>query len=119
ASSRKDSLQSQKEEAISRLEQLKNELQEINETVEQLSKAKLQGETEKDVLREKSAQKRSELAVLQEQVGQLQIAAADFALKRTNAKQRVDTISQVIQWLENDGANGPTDSEIDETLRSW
>ncbi|MBM7608327.1 chromosome segregation protein [Lysinibacillus composti] len=119
ASSRKVSLQTQKEEALSRLEQLKVELQEINETVEQLSQAKLQGETEKDVLREQSAQKRSELAVLQEQVGQLQIATADLALKRTKAKQQVDTISQEIQWLQNDGANGPSDSEIDETLRSW
>ncbi|MFJ8234392.1 chromosome segregation protein SMC [Ureibacillus sp. NPDC094379] len=119
ASSRKVSLQTQKVEALSRLEQLKVELQEINETVEQLSQAKLQGETEKDVLREQSAQKRSELAVLQEQVGQLQIATADLALKRTKAKQQVDTISQEIQWLQNDGANGPSDSEIDETLRSW
>lgn len=117
--SRRASLLHQKEEAIKRLAQLKLELEEVNKAVEHLSRVKLQGETEKDVLREQSAQKRSELAVVQEQLNQIQISTAELELKRTKAKQQVESISQEIKWIQNDDANGPTDEEIQSTVDVW
>ncbi|RUL55834.1 MULTISPECIES: chromosome segregation protein SMC [Lysinibacillus] len=119
ASSRKSSLLQQKEEAINRLEQLKIELHAVNEKVEQLTQLKSQSETEKDALREQSAKKRSELAVIQEQVSQLQIATAELALKRTKANQQVEALTQEIQWLQNDDLNGPSEEEIEETVKQW
>ena len=116
---RKTVLLQQKEEALKRLEQLKMELEEINQTVEQLTQLKSQVDTEKDTLRELSAQKRSELAVVQEQLGQLQIATAELALKRSKAKQLVESITQEIQWIENDDTNGPSEGEIEQTVVSW
>ena len=74
--------------AVERLNTLAIELVEINETVEQLSKVKLQGETEKDVLREQLAEKRSQLAVMQEQMSQVQITTAELALQLNKAQQK-------------------------------
>ncbi|SOB92815.1 condensin subunit Smc [Ureibacillus xyleni] len=119
ASTRKSSLLLQKEEAENRLQQLKIELHELNDTVEQLTKLKVQTETEKDSLREQSAIKRSELAVVQEQLSHIQIATADIALKRAKAKQQVESINQEIQWIQNDDLNGPSEEEIEKTVAQW
>lgn len=119
ATSRKTILLQQKEEAKQRLEQLKLELDDINNKVEQLSLLKSKGETEKDQLREQSAQKRSELAVVQEQLSQLQIATAELALKRTKAKQQLESITQEIKWIEQNDNDGPSDEEIEHTVRQW
>ncbi|CAM5287335.1 Chromosome partition protein Smc OS=Lysinibacillus sphaericus OX=1421 GN=smc PE=3 SV=1 [Lysinibacillus sphaericus] len=96
---REEALLAQKEVATARLAALAEELVAINETVEQLGKVKLQSETEKDVLREQTAEKRSELAVMQEQMSQVQIATAELALQLNKARQKVDNISQEIIWL--------------------
>lgn len=117
--SRKSTLLQQKEEATERLEQLKTELEEVNQKVDQLTLLKSQVETEKDVLREKSAQKRSELAVVQEQLSQLQIATAELALQRSKAIQQVTSITQEIQWIQNDEAKGPSEEEIEATVQQW
>ncbi|MEL3960490.1 chromosome segregation protein SMC [Lysinibacillus endophyticus] len=117
--SRKTSLLQQKEQSESRLQQLKLELHELNDKVEQLTKLKVQTETEKDSLREQSASKRAELAVVQEQLSQIQIATADIALKRTKAKQQVDSILQEIQWIENSELNSPSEEEIEKTMIEW
>lgn len=116
---RKTSLLQQREEATKRLEQLRLELDEINQKVEQLTLLKSKGETEKDELREQSAQKRSELAVVQEQLSQLQIATAELALKRTKAKQQLESITQEIKWIEQNDSDGPSDEEIERTVKEW
>lgn len=85
---REEALLTQKQVAVERLNTLAIELVEINETVEQLSKVKLQGETEKDVLRERLAEKRSQLAVMQEQMSQVQITTAELALQLNKAQQK-------------------------------
>lgn len=117
--SRKTTLLQQKEQSEIRLQQLKLELHELNDKVEQLTKLKVQTETEKDSLREQSASKRAELAVVQEQLSQIQIATADIALKRTKAKQQVDSILQEIQWIENSELNSPSEEEIEKTMIEW
>lgn len=118
--SRNQQLLQQKETAINRLAELKQELEHINAHVEQLNIVKLQGETEKDVLREQSAEKRSNLAVAQEQLTQVQIATAELALNLTKAKQQVEDIAREINWLQTDGtANGPSKEEIDLKVIEW
>ena len=117
---REEALLAQKEAASERLTALATELQEINETVEQLSKVKLQSESEKDLLREQSAEKRSQLAVMQEQMSQVQIATAELALQLNKARQKVDNISQEIIWLQSDESTKLlSDEEVDEQVATW
>lgn len=81
---------------------------------------KLQGETEKDVLRERSAEKRSQLAVIQEQMSQVQVATAELALQLNKARQKVDNISQEIIWLQSDESTKLlSDEEVDEQVTTW
>lgn len=119
ANSRKETLLDQKEHLTIRLNELKIELEQLNESVEQLTELKMQGETKKDELREQSALKRSELAVAEEQLTQIQVSTAELALNRSKVKQQIETISQEIQWLQNDGVSGPTEEEIIETVKQW
>ncbi|WP_107947733.1 chromosome segregation protein SMC [Lysinibacillus parviboronicapiens] len=117
---REEALLAQKEVATARLATLATELIAINETVEQLGKVKLQGETEKDVLREQSAEKRSQLAVIQEQMSQVQVATAELALQLNKARQKVDNISQEIIWLQSDESTKLlSDEEVDEQVTTW
>jgi len=116
---RKATLLQQKEDATKRLEQLRIELEEINQKVAHLSELKTKTESEKDSLRETSAQKRSELAVVQEQLSQLQIATAELALQRSKATQQLTSLSQEIKWIENEDVNGPSDEEIEKTVLEW
>lgn len=119
ASSRREALLKQKSQTEERLVELNNELQKVNDKVEQLSKAKIQSETEKDLLREQSAEKRSELAVLQEQLNQLQIQTADIALKRSKVLQQMESISREIEWIQNERDNHLTDEEIEQAISEW
>lgn len=119
ASSRREALLKQKSQTEERLAELNNELQKVNDKVEQLSKAKIQSETEKDLLREQSAEKRSELAVLQEQLNQLQIQTADIALKRSKVLQQMESISREIEWIQNERDNHLTDEEIEQAISEW
>ncbi|WP_341301909.1 chromosome segregation protein SMC [Lysinibacillus sp. FSL H8-0500] len=117
---REEALLTQKQMATERLHALAAELIDINHTVEQLTKVKLQGETEKDVLREQLAEKRSQLAVMQEQMSQVQIATAEIALQLNKAQQKVENISQEIAWLQSDAStNHLSDEEIDEQAVQW
>lgn len=117
---REEALLAQKEVATARLAALAEELVAINETVEQLGKVKLQSETEKDVLREQTAEKRSELAVMQEQMSQVQIATAELALQLNKARQKVDNISQEIIWLQSDESTKLlSDEEVEEQVATW
>ncbi|MGE7089923.1 chromosome segregation protein SMC [Lysinibacillus sp. NPDC048646] len=117
---REEALLTQKDVATARLAALATELIAINETVEQLGKVKLQSETEKDVLREQSAEKRSQLAVIQEQMSQVQIATAELALQLNKARQKVDNISQEIIWLQSDESTKLlSDEEVDEQVTTW
>jgi len=116
---RKTTLLQQKEEAANRLEELKLELEEVNQKVAHLSELKTKSESEKDSLRESSAQKRSELAVAQEQLNQLQIATAELALQRSKAANQVTSLAQEIKWIQNEDTNGPTDDEIEKTVLEW
>ncbi|MFY3793434.1 chromosome segregation protein SMC [Ureibacillus sp. MALMAid1270] len=119
ATSLKQSLLQQRDDASKRLEELKVELQQINSSVEQLTEMKLLGENKKDELREQSAEKRSQLAVAQEQLTQVQVATADIALKRTKLKQQIESLSQEINWIQNGDSDGPSDEEIEEKVRTW
>lgn len=117
---REEALLIQKQAAEERLNTLAIVLVEINETVEQLSKVKLQGETEKDVLREQLAEKRSQLAVMQEQLSQVQITTAELALQLNKAHQKVKNISQEIVWLQSDeSTNHLSDEEVEEQVMTW
>lgn len=117
---REEALLTQKQMATERLHALAAELIDITHTVEQLTKVKLQGETEKDVLREQLAEKRSQLAVMQEQMSQVQIATAEIALQLNKAQQKVENISQEIAWLQSDAStNHLSDEEIDEQVVQW
>ncbi|MFJ7735261.1 chromosome segregation protein SMC [Lysinibacillus sp. NPDC097287] len=117
---REETLLAQKEVATTRLVTLATELSSINDVVEQLGKVKLQSETEKDVLREQSAEKRSQLAVMQEQMSQVQIVTAELALSLVKARQKVDNISQEIMWLQSDESTKVlSDEEIEQQISSW
>jgi len=117
---RKQTLLAQREVATNRLTALATELLEINGTVEHLNKIKLQSETEKDVLREQLAEKRSQLAVMQEQMSQVQIATAEIALQLNKAQQKMDSISQEIIWLQSDESTKLlSDEEVEEQVATW
>ena len=118
--SREEMLLAKKEEATTRLKTLASELEAINDIVEHLGKVKLQSETEKDVLREQSAKYRSQLAVVQEQLSQIQIMTADIALNLVRARQKVENISQEITWLQTDESTKVlSDEEIEQQIASW
>jgi chromosome segregation protein len=119
-SNRKESLLAQKEELQTRLKALVIDLASINEKVEQLTLAKANSETEKDVLREQSAQLRSQLAVASEQMVQVQTATADFELQYTKAVGNVQKLVQEIEWIENgEDVKGPSVEEIEKTVQEW
>lgn len=119
-STREQQLFMQQTVAKQRLSELKIELEEIQSTVDQLSALKLKGETEKDLLREQSAEKKSALAVTQEQLTQLQIATAEIALNLTKATKQVDDISREILWTKSDGLeSGPSNEDIDCQVVKW
>ncbi|MEO4053554.1 chromosome segregation protein SMC [Solibacillus sp. CAU 1738] len=117
--SREEILAVQKNEAITRLQELATELAAINAQVEQLTEAKVYGETQKDVLREQSAQKRSALAVAVEQLTQVQITTAEIALKRSKLQLTIQNISQEINWLLSDEGTGPSLEEINLAVENW
>lgn len=119
ASSRRESLLEQKRQAEERLVQLKNDLQIVNDKVDQLSQLKIRSETEKDLLREQSAEKRSALAVMQEQLNQLQIQTADIALKRSKVLEQIESITKEIEWIQNDEENNLTEEEIEQAVHQW
>lgn len=110
-----------KEQQLSKdLESLQGELKRINELVEQLSVAKSKSETEKDVLREQSAELRSLLAVAREQLVQVQTQAADIDLQHAKALSEVQKFEQEIAWLENgDHDNEPSIEEIEQIIVEW
>lgn len=113
ASGRKTTLESQLAEYTHRKEELTKELSEINQTVEQLNVLKQQSESERDLLQEKYALKRSDLAVLNEQVAQLRLAVTDANSQFEQATEEATNIKKEIDWLLNGGdLNGPTEEEI-------
>ena len=119
-STRRETLVSQKQQQIARLQQIQIDLQSINETVDQLTIAKANSETEKDVLREKSAQLRSQLAVSQEQLVQVQTATADIELQLTKAVSNQEKVEQEIKWVEDgEDVKGPSVEEIAITVAEW
>ncbi|MFF5993285.1 chromosome segregation protein SMC [Lysinibacillus sp. KU-BSD001] len=117
---RGQTLAEQKAQAEVRLAELATELTEINELVEQLTLAKAQGDTQKDVLRDEIGEKRSQLAVAQEQLSQVQIAIADMDLQMAKTNETIEKISQEIEWFHSDAdANGPTMEEIEQAIIDW
>ncbi len=119
-STRHETLAEQKEQAEQRLRELEVELAEINQLVEQLTLAKAQGDTQKDVLRDQIGEKRSQLAVAQEQLSQLQIGTADIAVQLSKANESIENISQEIDWFQSDaGLNGPSLEEIERSIVEW
>lgn len=119
-STRHETLAEQKEQAEKRLQELSVELAEINELVEQLSLAKAQGDTQKDVLRDQIGEKRSHLAVAQEQLSQLQVTTADLAVQLSKANESIEKISQEIEWFRSDaGLNGPSMEDIEKSIVEW
>ncbi len=113
ASGRKTNLETQLADFNYRKAELAKELVEINQTVEQLNVLKQQSESERDVLQEQYALKRSDLAVLNEQVSQLRVAVLDANSQFDQATQEVSNITKEIEWLTSDGdLNGPTEEEL-------
>lgn len=119
-STRHETLAEQKVQAEKRLQELSTELAEINELVEQLTVAKAQGDTQKDVLRDQIGEKRSQLAVAQEQLSQLQLTIADVAVHLSKSNESIEKISQEIEWFQSDaGLNGPSMEEIEQSIVEW
>ena len=119
-SNREQSLAVQKQQHTARMEELVKELASTNEKVDQLTAAKANSETEKDVLREQSAQLRSKLAVASEQLVQVQTASADFELQYSKAVNNVTKLVQEIEWLENgEDVKGPSIEDIEATVAEW
>ncbi|RIJ69217.1 chromosome segregation protein SMC [Rummeliibacillus sp. POC4] len=113
ASGRKSRLEGQLADFNRRKEELSKELTKINQTVEELNVLKQQSESERDVLQEQYALKRSELAVLHEQVSQLKLAVSDAVTQSQQAIEEVSNISKEIDWITNGGdINGPSEEEI-------
>lgn len=120
ATSRKQQLLQRQKQAIERLSILKQELTSVKMHVEQLNVTKLNSETTKDTLREQAAQKRSEIAVAQEQLTQLQVATSELALNLTNAQNHVEDISREITWIQSETlGNGLTVEEIEHKVVFW
>ncbi|MBK3494419.1 chromosome segregation protein SMC [Viridibacillus sp. YIM B01967] len=120
ATGRSSNLQERQIAAKKRMQELTAELAEINATIEQLNVLKVQSETAHDALKEQYAEKRSELAVIQEQVSQLKQASEDVTVQYNKAHSEVNNITQEIQWLTNDESqNGPSDEEIIASITSW
>ena len=119
-STRGMTLAEQKQQVQARLAELAVELAEVNELVEQLTVAKTQGETQKDVLRDQIGDKRSQLAVAQEQLSQIQIAAANIAVQIAETNESIQKVSQEIEWFQSDsGLNGPSMEEIEQAIIDW
>ena len=119
-SSRREALLAQKQQQTDRLQQIQIDLQSINETVDELTIVKANSETKKDVLREQSAQLRSQLAVAQEQLLQVQTATADIELQLSKAISNKAKVEQEINWIENgEDVKGPTVVEIEQTVKEW
>ena len=119
-STRRETLVSQQEQQTARLQQIQIDLKSINETVDQLTIAKANSETEKDVLREQSAQLRSQLAVAQEQLLQVQTATADLELQLTKATSNQEKVEQEINWItDGEDVKGPSVAEIEKTVAEW
>lgn len=119
-SNRGMTLAEQKQQVQTRLTELAVELSDVNELVEQLTVAKTQGETQKDVLRDQIGDKRSQLAVAQEQLSQIQIAAANIAVQMAETNESIQKISQEIEWFQSDsGLNGPSMEEIEQAILDW
>ncbi|MGX9133634.1 chromosome segregation protein SMC [Rummeliibacillus sp. JY-2-4R] len=113
ATGRKASLETQLANFTIRKDELAKELEEINHTVDELNILKQQSESERDVLQEQYALKRSELAVLNEQVVQLRLAVSDATSQFDQASEEVENLIKEIEWLTNDGdLNGPSEEEI-------
>ena len=118
--SKEDELIAQKEQLTIRLNELQKELQQINKIVEELTIAKTQSENEKDVLRDKIGEKRSQLAVVQEQLTQIQVGIADIQLQISKNEEAIRNISQEIEWHQSDeGVNGHTNEEIITNIEEW
>lgn len=119
-SNRGTTLAEQKQQVQNRLAELVVELAEVNELVEQLTAAKTQGETQKDVLRDQIGDKRSQLAVAQEQLSQIQIATANIAVQMAKTNESIQQISQEIEWFQSEsGLNGPSMEEIEQAIIDW
>lgn len=117
---REQQLREQQTIATKRLAELRGELEKIQALVDQLHTLKLKGETEKDLLREQSAEKKSALAVAQEQLTQVQVAIADIQLNLSKAKKQIENISREISWTKSEGLlNGPSNEEIIAKLEHW
>lgn len=117
---REDELQAEQKRLTAHLSKLQKKLHTINESVEQLTIAKLQSENEKDVLRDQVGEKRAALAVVQEQVAQIQVAIAEIQLQQTKNAETIENISREIEWHHaNEGENGLTIEEIVQSIVDW
>ncbi|OCS91473.1 chromosome segregation protein SMC [Caryophanon latum] len=109
---RRESLLVAKEQAEMRAVQLEQELQQLNAAIEQMTTAKEQNDEEKDVVREQFATKRAQLAVAEEQRTQTQVATADVEVTLMKAQERIASVTQELEWLQNDEAQ--EDVSLDE-----
>lgn len=105
--------------ATERRNELTLELEHLQAHVNDLTTLKVHSETEKDLLREQSAERKSALAVAKEQLTQLQIATADIALNVIKANKQMESISREIAWTTSEGLSGPSKEEIDIKLAEW
>lgn len=103
---RKEELAIHEQRANERLVELEQELVTLNDTIEAMTAAKAQSDVEKDVVRERFAQKRAELAVAEEKRAQTQIATANIAVKLTNEREHVNELQQELTWLNDEHEQG-------------
>lgn len=119
ASSKTSELLTQKEEKSKRLTEISEQLKKVNDEVDNLTKVKEQMDSEKDTIREQYSEKKSELAVLQEQLSQIQLQAADIAIKQDETSKKLTVLKDELEWLQNEDEKHPSEEEIVQAIKDW
>lgn len=103
---RKEALLVAQQRAQQRLTELATELTQINALIDTMNISKEQNESKKDAIRETFAEKRAELAVLEEQRAHIQVTAAEVALQKMRATERLETLTQELEWMDSEEQQG-------------
>ncbi|AYC29214.1 chromosome segregation protein SMC [Paenisporosarcina cavernae] len=117
---RQKSLEVRQIEAQNRLEKVAIELTQMNEQIDRLTKLKNQGQQERDRLTELSAEMRSQIAVLSEQVLTMEKTYTSERNRLQSVQDKVIQVDKEIRWIATgEGNSGPSEEEIEKALLTW
>ncbi|WP_313891294.1 chromosome segregation protein SMC [Psychrobacillus sp.] len=105
-----------KEQTNSRSEEIKQLLVSIQQSIDQLQLAKQQSIEEKDKIQNELGELLSLIAVVNEQVTQLEKERLQFVQAIATSNQKIDTLQKEIAWYENDDHGGTSAEEISNTI---